>query len=61
MGKTYRAGLPAWHFRGTLLHGAFKNQNFREGGARPEQNRVLLFAARTLNAAGHCRVTLSLR
>ena len=29
--------------------------------ARPEQNRVPLLAARTLNATGQYRVTLSLR
>ena len=29
--------------------------------ARPEQTRIPLFAARTLNATGQSRVTLSLR
>ena len=31
MGKTYRTGLPRWHFRGTLLRDTFTNENFREG------------------------------
>eukprot|EP00620_Florenciella_sp_RCC1587_P015053 CAMPEP_0182556718 /NCGR_PEP_ID=MMETSP1324-20130603/891_1 /TAXON_ID=236786 /ORGANISM="Florenciella sp., Strain RCC1587" /LENGTH=75 /DNA_ID=CAMNT_0024768655 /DNA_START=46 /DNA_END=273 /DNA_ORIENTATION=+ len=54
MGKTYRTGMPHWHFRSTLLEGEQANQNYREGVADLPSRASLRRRRESRKVAEHC-------